>query len=65
MNLFAIVSNVVAGDLLAPVVLYVGPDVFLPITSALAAIVGVVLMFWNRVVGLGRRLLQMRSRPKP
>jgi hypothetical protein len=43
-------------------VLYIGPDVFLPITSALAAIAGVLLMFWNRVVGLVKKLYQMVTR---
>ncbi len=42
--------------------LYIGPDVFLPITSALAAIAGVLLMFWNRVVGLVKKLYQMVTR---
>ncbi len=32
--------------------LYIGPDVLLSITSALAAIAGLVLMFWNRVAGM-------------
>jgi hypothetical protein len=36
--------------------LYIGPDVFLPVASALAAIAGVALMFWNRLVGFARRL---------
>jgi len=30
--------------------LYVGPDQILPLTSALAAMVGVLLMFWQRLV---------------
>lgn len=36
------------------VLLYVGPDLLLPLTSAIAAIAGVLLMFWNRVVGFVR-----------
>ena len=42
---------------LVPAALYIGPDVFLPITSALAAIAGVLLMFWQRIVGFVGRLL--------
>jgi len=39
------------------VFLYIGPDVFLPLTSALAAVAGVVLMFWQRIVSfIGRAL---------
>jgi hypothetical protein len=41
------------------VLLYIGPEAFLPLTSAIAAIVGVVLMFWNRVVGLARKIWLM------
>ena len=37
------------------VVLYVGPETILPLTSALAAIVGVLLLVWHRVVGLIRK----------
>ncbi|MFQ5668409.1 MAG: hypothetical protein ACE5I7_18550 [Candidatus Binatia bacterium] len=37
------------------VVLYVGPDQMLPLTSALGAIMGVLLIFWHRVVAWGRK----------
>ena len=47
---------------LVPAALYIGPDVFLPLTSALAAIAGVLLMFWQRVVGFVGRLFG-RSKP--
>jgi hypothetical protein len=43
------------------VVLYVGPDLILPLTSALAAIAGVLLMFWQRVMGLLRSVLNLFS----
>ena len=45
--------------LVAWVLLYIGPEAFLPLTSAIAAIVGVVMMFWNRVVGLARKIWLM------
>lgn len=48
--------------LVAWVLLYIGPEAFLPLTSAIAAIVGVVMMFWNRLVGLARKLLQVVTR---
>lgn len=35
-------------------VLYVGPDQILPFTSALGAILGVVMIFWRRLAGLVR-----------
>jgi hypothetical protein len=39
------------------VLLYVGPDVFMPFLSALAAVAGFLLMFWQRVVGFVGRVL--------
>ena len=44
------------------VFLYIGPDAFLPVLSGLAAIAGVALMFWNRVVGFARKLVQIVTR---
>jgi hypothetical protein len=43
------------GRIAPPIVLYIGPDVFLPITSALAAAAGFVLMFWQRIVSFVAR----------
>jgi hypothetical protein len=42
--------------------LYGGPDTLMPIASALAAIIGVLLMLWNRVVSYLRRFVQSSSR---
>ena len=39
---------------LIPFVLYVGPDVLMPVASAVAAVVGFLLMFWRRVVNFFR-----------
>ena len=50
------------GALALPVLLYIGPDVFLPLTSALAAIAGVLLMFWQRIVGLVGRIFGRSSK---
>ena len=38
------------------VVLYIGPDQLMPLTSILGAIGGAILIFWRQVVGLCRRL---------
>jgi hypothetical protein len=35
--------------------LYIGPDAMIPLASALAAIIGTLLMFWHRLVGWTRR----------
>jgi hypothetical protein len=32
--------------------LYIGPDVALPVASALAAVAGVAVMFWHKTVAL-------------
>jgi undecaprenyl pyrophosphate phosphatase UppP len=37
------------------VLLYIGPETMLPLVSALAAIGGVLLMFWHRFIGLLRK----------
>jgi len=42
-------------ELHSPFLLYVGPDQMLPVMSALGAVVGVLLVFWHRAIGLARR----------
>jgi len=37
------------------ILLYMGPDTMMPLASALAAIIGTLLMFWHRLVGWARR----------
>ena len=34
--------------------MYIGPETLMPLASAVAAIVGVVLMFWRRTVMIVR-----------
>jgi hypothetical protein len=45
-----------------PVVLYVGPDQIMPLTSVLGAIIGLALMFWNYLMGLARRTMTFLGR---
>jgi len=43
--------------------MYIGPDTLMPVASALAAITGVVLMFWRRAaatVKLSAQVLAQR-----
>jgi hypothetical protein len=42
--------------------LYIGPESFLPLTSALAAFIGFLLMFWQRFVALVRRAWQFLTK---
>ena len=44
------------------VLLYLGPDALMPFVSALAAVAGVLLVFWNKVLGFARKLLQIVTR---
>ena len=62
MGIIAVASPLYSNHVLPWLALYIGPDVLLPITSAFAAVVGVLLMFWHRVVGVARRLWTMMSR---
>ena len=39
--------------------LYIGPETMLPLASALAAIGGVLLIFWQRFVALLRKLWRL------
>lgn len=43
---------------------YIGPDAFLPIASALAALGGVLLMFWQKVVSIVSRITGRSAKPK-
>jgi hypothetical protein len=38
--------------------MYIGPDVLMPVASAIAAVTGFVLMFWRRIVGSVRLMTQ-------
>lgn len=42
--------------------MYVGPETVLPIASALAAIGGVLMMFWQKTVGAFRSATQFVAR---
>lgn len=44
--------------------MYIGPDALMPIASFFAAIAGVVLMFWRRIVGTFRMLLSRFTKTK-
>ncbi len=39
------------------VLLYIGPETFMPILSALAAVGGVLLMFWRHVMAFFRKAI--------
>ena len=43
---------------LSIILLYAGPDQILPLVSVLGTILGVLLVFWQRFVGLVRRIYQ-------
>jgi hypothetical protein len=41
---------------------YVGPDQMMPVASILATVMGFVMIFWNKFVGVVRKILG-RSKP--
>jgi hypothetical protein len=43
--------------------LYAGPDQIMAVTSGLAGVLGVLLMFWNKVVAGFFRILRFLRRP--
>jgi hypothetical protein len=56
MGLDNLASSTDVVQYLPMIMLYIGPETMLPLASALAAIGGVLLMFWQRFVGLVRKL---------
>jgi hypothetical protein len=42
--------------------MYIGPETMMPLASALAAVAGVLMMFWRRVVGFVRSAFTAFSR---
>jgi hypothetical protein len=42
--------------------MYIGPETMMPLASAVAAISGVVLLFWRRVKGFFRMMSQAVGR---
>jgi hypothetical protein len=46
-------------DLLA---LYAGPDQVMTVTSGLASVLGLLLIFWNKVVGIFFKVVRKFSR---
>ncbi len=47
---------------LIPVALYIGPDVLMPFASAVAAVIGFLLMFWRRVVAVTKKVANAIAR---
>ena len=60
----ALVTHPGAHHALPWLLAYIGPDVFLSLTSALAAAAGVIMMFWQRLVGWARSLWRILLRRK-
>jgi hypothetical protein len=62
MDFYRILHDTGSYPMLPFVFLYIGPETMLPLASALAAILGVLLMFWQRFVGLLRKFWRMLVR---
>ena len=42
--------------------MYIGPETIMPLASALAAVGGVLLMFWKKIAGFTRQLFRWITR---
>ncbi len=42
---------------LSPLAFYAGPDQVMGVTSGIAGAIGVLLMFWNRIVGAFHKMM--------
>jgi hypothetical protein len=42
--------------------MYIGPETLMPLASAIAAIAGVMMLFWRKTVGMARASAQFVSR---
>jgi len=62
MDIQNLLLNISESQLLPIVILYVGPETLLPLTSALAAIVGVVLIVWRQLVAFLSRVWRIFTR---
>jgi hypothetical protein len=62
MGLDNLASSIAVFQYLPIMMLYIGPETMLPLASALAAIGGVLLIFWQRLVGLVRKLWRVLMR---
>ena len=49
-------------EFLGAVFLYGGPDQIMTVTSGLASVLGILLIFWNKVVGIFFRLVRVFRR---
>jgi hypothetical protein len=49
----------------AAILLYVGPDQVMPVMSILATIMGFLLVFWNKVKSIFRKLFGIFRHPQP
>lgn len=66
MNILGIFSSPLLTHGLSLVLLYAGPDQILPLMSVVGAVLGVLLVFWQRFVALVRRIsLFLFSRLRP
>jgi hypothetical protein len=46
--------------------LYAGPDQVMTVTSGLAGLLGLLLMFWNKVVGMFFKMVRkLKGSPEP
>jgi site-specific recombinase len=52
------IAAVKSGAILIQTLLYLGPETVMPLASILAAIVGVLLLFWRLIFGFFKRIFK-------
>ena len=58
MSIHELVPLINSSHFLSAILLYAGPDQILPLMSLIGGIIGVLLVFWQRFVGMIRRVSQ-------
>ena len=62
MDVLNALQHAKGGQILPFVILYIGPETILPLTSALAAIVGFLLIVWRQALALARKVWRLLVR---
>jgi hypothetical protein len=62
MDIHALVFHLNGGKFIPAVILYIGPETMLPLASALAAIVGFLLIVWRQAVAWCRKVWRFLMR---
>jgi len=54
----ALFDRLAVGSVVQPIIMYIGPGVAVPILTGLAAVLGVVMLVWDKGVNIAHKLLR-------